>query len=68
MSRRSSGGEAQVCLTYDILCIYSIWFKLHAVQYPTLSYRNGHIRATEQAEACIVAYKEELDDYLPALE
>jgi hypothetical protein len=96
--------------------IYSIWFKLHAVRYPTLScmardylaiqgpavrservfssggltatarrnrlsgdifvalqilksgYRNGHIRASEQAEAHIVAYKEELDDYLPALE
>ena len=98
---------------YDI---YSILFKLHMIQYPTLSciardylaiqgsavpservfssgrltatahqnrlsgdifealqilksgYRNGHIHASEQAEAHAVAYMEELDDDLPVLE
>ena len=39
-----------------------------ALQILKSGYRNGHIRASEQAEAHIIAYMGELDDDLPDLE
>jgi hypothetical protein len=39
-----------------------------ALQILKSGYRNGHIRASEQAKGHVVAYMDELDDDLPDLE